>query len=70
VRGACATAAEKKSNATPGKSQRSTPTTAKTKMRRKAEFIRTIVAAAKTRAPWITQRWKSTSTEMAMPGDY
>ena len=53
-----------------GKSQRSTPTAAKTKTRMKAKFIRTIVAAAKTRAPWITQRWKSTSTEMAMPGDY
>jgi hypothetical protein len=58
----------KKTNAAPGKSQMSTPTTMKTKTRRKAKFIRTIVAAAKTRAPWITQRWKSTSTEMAMPG--
>jgi hypothetical protein len=68
VQGPCATAAQKKSNAAPGKSQMSTPTTAKTKTRRKAKFIRTIAAAAKTRAPWITQRWKLTSTEMAMPG--
>jgi hypothetical protein len=51
-----------------GKSQRSTPTTAKTKTRRKAKVIRTIVAAANIKAPWMTKRLMSTPTEMEMPG--